>query len=284
VYVPTTGLADKIESEGETSSGLRFRILAGIMPEDKHAIQGFSMAWGHRVVVGKWTPKFLTHCATTRFHGEITLIEEGVSHWILNNFKDDIEDWQREELEVSVEELVKPLTEKLKDESLRLRVRSVEIYFENMLNGGVQVMHIKGKGNTLVPIPPGPGPRRPRNRPSVPEPATKDPTGKKRPTNPEISFNIKWESNYRSEDLWRIEEAGKVVTFAVNLCHPVGQQLKDPKGEHRLIDVVTMALCSYLTSRPNYQKLYPFLLNDTGDVHIAMTQNASRWLRHATIV
>jgi hypothetical protein len=286
-YAPTTGLEDKIETDAQIGN-VRLHLLAGIMPEGKKANQGFSLAYGHRVIVGSWTPKFLSGCTTTRFHAEVTLIDgDGEdANWILNNFKDDIEDWQKERLEMKLEELVEPLIAKLKDQGLELRIRSIECFFENMLNGGVKGTYEEHKSGIIDDEwEHGEGKRtRGKKRRARDGSATMDLSGKKKPANPEVSFLIKYEHD-DTENLWRIQHDDKsgLIVFWINLNHPLGPQLKEAENQRQLICIVTMALVSFLTTRADYQIRFPFLLNGTSDAHEAMNQNVSRWLRHAII-
>jgi anti-sigma regulatory factor (Ser/Thr protein kinase) len=290
VYTPTAGLEDQIECDGVTA-GLQFHLLAGIMPEGKRANQGFSLAYGHRVIVEKWTPKFLADCKTTRFHGEILLKDSTRGLWSLNNFKDDIEEEQKELLADAIEQLLQRLIEKLKDESLHLRIHTIETHFENFLNSGTAKAWQLDKDGQLVDHPEpnqGKGGKRQKKRPKKEIDATPDKGSPDKKSGPSaITFKIKFEPD-DSADLWRIEHcadiADTIITFIVNLHHPVGPQLREEAGSLRLIDVVTMGLCSYLTTRSEYQKRFPFLLNGTFDPHEAMKMNASRWLRHAALV
>jgi hypothetical protein len=274
-----------------------FHVRAGLIADGDtrpRPTRGIALTYLHRVVVDEWLPKFLSNCSLRRFFAEVTLIDgDGVgsedfdffSKWQLNNFKDDIESWQKDELEPILKTILQPLLDMLKEERASFRIKTIEQTLQRMLKAS--------KGSTMREDGKDPlreigerqgvrGPRRQRRKKQHDIDAEATNNGEMIRTNAERSIKLAFEHVENSNNIILVESFGDdELLITVNIATDYGNQLKEQMDRDEtalLIQMLTWSLGCYMTSRDNYAKKFPYILNGTDDIFEASIQNVSRWL------
>ncbi len=274
--------------------GRTFTVRAGLRPEGETGSIGVSLAYLHRVVVDEWTPKFLLRCNLRRFSASVRLIDgdqieldEDARCWKLNNFKDDLDEEQLAELEAALETILKPLIDRVKDEAHNLRIKTLEKRIAQFIFGDESKDPYLKKdkdGDTVKPpIITKHGRRRKRRKNIFKEQlgTRVDNGGKKAWTYGERSFNVRFEAHEDKRQVIIILPFGNSLALIVNTAHKYGAELEQQfnRNEFEAVIATTLwALGGYMTSKDDYQKRYPYLLNGQDDTFDAMNINVSHWL------
>lgn len=286
---PEPLLEEKIEASGY-AGGRSFTVRAGLRPENGDGGSlGVSVEYLHRVVTKEWTPKFLLRCSLRRFVASVTLIDGDTeeSHWSLNNFKDDIDEEQQAELEAALELILKPLIDRIKDETHNLRIKTLEQRLVNVIFGQGKDTYLRKDKDGGIERPVAPtkkGRRSKRRRKLFAEKVGEyvETGGEEAVTYGERTFAFDFQEwSHRRELIYIMAPAGGSLKLVVNTAHKYGAELEAQFNRDQcdaVIATAVWAIGGYMTSKDDYQKAYPYLLNGVDNVFDATNINVSHWL------
>ena len=287
---PPEPLLEEVIDEAGTAGGRLFVVRAGLRPEGEDGPMGVSVAYLHRVITEGWIPKFLQRCNLRRFCAEVILVDDETDgedgKWKLNNFKDDIDEEQQAELDAALELILKALIERLKDEAHNLRLRTLEKQIAQFIVGPGKDPYREPatvSGDPLKPIHGLKHGRRIKRRRRLFAKRSGERVasgGEAKPSYAEKSFSLEFQDLPTVRTVVFMPPATPSLRLIINTAHPYGAELfaqfnRNETGQ--IIATALWSLASYMTSQPDYQKRYPYLLNGTEDIFVATNMNVSRW-------
>lgn len=294
VAPPMPELEELIEAEGSVGSlGRRFIVRAGLRPEGQTGSIGASISYNHRVIVEEWAPRFLLGCSMRRFSASVTLIDgpsrDEDAEWQLNEFKDDFDEEQKEQLEAALEPILKPLIERLREESYSLRIKTLEKRIAHILFDSTRkdpCLRKDKNGDTIrppVPVKKGRRQKKRRQKFAQREGQEVKEGGERAWVQNEHRFSIRFDLLPSLREMIHISSNGNSLALYINTAHKYGRELEAQFNRNEYDTVIATALwslASYMTSKDDYQAMYPYMLNGQDSVFDATNMNVSRWLEY----